>query len=169
MDKHILFKVALGRMLCAVARRLATHLLSRTRLPLNQRIREHYSAHIFEAYVRLDLPTFEDPLVRQQLEAAWGRGRPWLGMLSNSFQKFFATTVSLVSQLSVLRSVLRGQRDGLLIACLSFCTPLLNWMRLQRFSMRGGTSTSAVYVSISGLTDILNTQFGLRRAGTKDT
>ena len=151
MDKQFLFRVAMGRMVCALVRRLATHLLSRTKLPLDQRIKAHYSAHIFEAYVRLDLPTFEDPLVRRQLEAAWGTRSSVAWDAIQLVTEAFSTTVSLVSQLSVLRTVLRGQRDGLLIACLSFCSPLLSWMRIQRFFMRGGTCISRTVARSSNI------------------
>ena len=105
---------------------------------LDQRIKAHYSSHIFEAYARLDLPTFEDPMVQRQLEAAAG-GRTsvaWdtVQMLSNTFSHL----IRLVSEVTVLINVLRDQRDGTLIALLSFIPPCLQWLRIQQYAPRGG-------------------------------
>ena len=137
VDKAVLTRVAVGRIIIAVEKRLVNYVKSRTMVILDRRIKAHYAGHIFEAYARLDLPTFEDPLVRRQLEAATGghTSVAWdtVQMLANTLSHF----VQLVSQVSVLLSVLRGQRDGTMIALLSFISPLLQWMRFQKFASHG--------------------------------
>ena len=72
VDKGVLTRVADGRMTVAIIMRLINHVKSRTMTLLDQRIKAHYSGHIFEAYARLDLHTFEDRIVRHQLDAAAG-------------------------------------------------------------------------------------------------
>ncbi|KAL5535096.1 hypothetical protein ACEPAF_3189 [Sanghuangporus sanghuang] len=154
VDTTVLTRVAVGRMTVAIVKRLLNHVKSRTMTLLDQRIKAHYSGHIFEAYARLDLPTFEDPIVRRQLEAAEG-GRSsvaWdtVQMLANTFSH----VIQLVSQVSVLLSVLRGQRDGTLIAVLSFISPVFQWMRFQQFVSHGvwaATCRNNSYMRLQGL------------------
>ncbi|EJD04434.1 P-loop containing nucleoside triphosphate hydrolase protein [Fomitiporia mediterranea MF3/22] len=154
VDKAVLIRVAVGRMAVAVVKRLINHVKSRTMLILDQRIKAHYGGHIFEAYARLDLPTFEDPIVRRQLEGAAG-GRTsvaWdtVQMLANTVSH----VIQLVSQVSVLLNVLRGHQDGTLIALLSFISPLLQWMRFQQYIFRGAwaaTCRNDDYIRIQGL------------------
>ncbi|KAF9242362.1 P-loop containing nucleoside triphosphate hydrolase protein [Melanogaster broomeanus] len=46
-------------------------LQNRISLPLNLEIKQFYSSYVFHAMARLDVPTFEDPAVKRQLESAW--------------------------------------------------------------------------------------------------
>lgn len=157
MDKAVLTRVAIGRIAVAIVKRLMNHMKSRTMTILDRRIKAHYAGHIFEAYARLDLPTFEDPVVRRQLEAATGGHTSvvWdtVQMLANTLSHF----VQLVSQVSVLLSVLRGQRDGTMIALLSLISPLLQWMRFQKFASHGGNTS---FLFPCSTTKLSNVKFG---------
>ncbi|KAH8120695.1 P-loop containing nucleoside triphosphate hydrolase protein [Phellopilus nigrolimitatus] len=154
VDKTLLTRVAAARMAVAIMKRLLQHIKSRIMTVLDQRIRAHYAGHIFEAYARLDVPTFEDPFVRRQLESTAG-GRTsvaWdtVQMLANTF----STILLLVSQVSVLLKVLQDQRDGTIIALLSFISPLLQWMRLQQYGSRGvwaATCRDNIYMKLQGI------------------
>lgn len=131
-------RVATARIAIAVARRIVNHVKSRSSTILDQRIKLYYASHIFEAYSRLDLPTFEDPLVQRQLETAAG-GRTTVAW--NTVQviaNIASSVILLISQLSVLYGLLKDQRDGLMIAVVSFISPVLQWIRWQEFSLRGG-------------------------------
>lgn len=125
-------------MFVAVIKRGLQHAKSRIMDPLDRRIKAHYAAHIFEAYVRLDVPTFEDPVVRRQLESilnsrtsvAWDT----VQLIANTA----STMLLLVSQISVLAGVLKYQKDGTLIATLSFLPSLLQWMQMSQYGSHGG-------------------------------
>jgi ABC-type multidrug transport system fused ATPase/permease subunit len=129
IDSHLLIRVAAGRFLCQAATRISRHVKSRLAHPLNSRIKQYYSVHTFRAMARLDAPTFDDPAVQRQLEdslspnsrstIAWDAVTTALHIL--------ATLIQLTSQLSVLISVLRHQRDGPLLALLSFAHSLYEW------------------------------------------
>ena len=129
IDTRLLIRVAAGRFLCQAATRISRHAKSRLTHPLNSRIKQYYSVHTFRAIARLDAPTFDDSAVQRQLEEslspnsrstiAWDAVTTVLHIL--------ATLIQLTSQLSVLISVLRHQRDGPLLALLSFAHSLYEW------------------------------------------
>lgn len=141
VNTTLLIQVAGGRVACTIITRILRYCTGRVQLPLNKRIKQHYSAHIFHAMARLDSPTFDDPAIQRQMEAAWSTsGRSsvcWdtvemaLGVMS--------TLIRLFSQVSVLVAVLRDQRDGPLLAVLSFAESVFQWMSARRrFTDSGG-------------------------------
>lgn len=139
VDKALLARVASARFAVSVARRLLNHMKSRFSETLEKRIRAHYSGYTFEAYARVDVPTFDDPIIQRQLdEVAGGRTSvAWesLQMLTD----LVANIIQLASQVSVLLAVLKEQRDGVGIALLSLLPAIMRYMRFQKFFMRGGT------------------------------
>lgn len=139
VDSALLIRIATARVIVAIMTRLARHVKARTTDPLDKRIRAYYATHIFEAYIRLDVPTFDDPLVRRRLESAWtGRSSvAWdaLQLISNTI----SIVLSLISQVSVLIGVLREQHDGGLIAILSFISPALEWIQFQHYESQRGS------------------------------
>lgn len=91
---------------------------------------------------RLDVPTFEDPAVRRQLEATWTTS----GQSSVCWETIqmasgvASTLIRLISQVSVLISVLKNQRDGPLLTILSFGDSVFQWASARRrFIDTGGT------------------------------
>jgi len=130
VDKELLFTVAGGRIACTFAARLLGHCKDRVQTPLNKRIKQHYSTHIFRAMARLDVPTFDDPAVQRQMESAWsttGRSSVCWDTIQMA-SGIVSTLMRLVSQVSVLTSVLHNQRDGwvLKMCQLSANTHVLN-------------------------------------------
>jgi hypothetical protein len=94
--------------------RLLSYCKDRVQNPLNKRIKQHYSTHIFRAMARLDVPTFEDPAIQRQMESAWsssGRSSVCWDTIQMA-SAIMSTTMRLFSQISVLVSVLHSQRDG---------------------------------------------------------
>jgi hypothetical protein len=137
VDTDLLLRVAAGHAICALMKRFLSLLKGRISEPLNKRIRAFFGVYIFEAYARLDAPTYDDPVVQQQLDAARygysGNGRSsvaWdaVQMLVNTATTF----LSLVAQVGVLLNVLKGQRDGTLLAVLSFLPPMMQWLHMQQ-------------------------------------
>ena len=139
VDKDVLLHVATGRVACTIAERLLQYAKFRISTPLNLAIKQYYSTHIFHAMARLDLPTFEDPAVQRQLESAWSTS--WRSSVAwdtvQMVSSVLMSTIRLLSQLSVLVSVLRHQRDGTLLAVLSFSQSLFQW-----FSGKNSTFSS---------------------------
>lgn len=96
--------------------------------PLNARIKQYYTVHMFSVLARLDVPTYDDPLVQRQLEQAFPSNsrqtviwRTVVGVINMG-----STAIMLLSQLSVLSNVLKNQQDGTLIAILSFSHSILS-------------------------------------------
>ncbi|KAG8220222.1 P-loop containing nucleoside triphosphate hydrolase protein [Butyriboletus roseoflavus] len=156
VDRDILLHVAAGRVACTIAERLLQYSKYHISHPLNLAIKQFYSTHIFHAMARLDLPTFEDPAVQRQLESAWSTSWkssvPWdtIQMTSNVLM----TAIRLLSQVSVLITVLRRQQDGTLLALLSFSQSLFQWFsgRHSEFSslVWAATTKDENYVRMQG-------------------
>ncbi|KAI6137034.1 P-loop containing nucleoside triphosphate hydrolase protein [Pisolithus sp. B1] len=162
VDKDILLRVAAGRMACIVAERILHYCRSRITVPLNRSIKQYYSAHIFQAMARLDLPTFEDPAVQRQLESAWTTS--WRSSIAwetiEITTNMFMTFIRLLSQLSVLISILRDQRDGPLLAILSFSQSLFQWSSMREFSLNplvwAATTKNQDYIRMQGYKHVVD-------------
>lgn len=121
VDRHLLIQVAASRLLCAAINRLLLHAQSRLYTPLNERIRQHYAVQTFRARARLDVPTYADSAIQRQLDNSSTSSRTsiaWNNVLTTLH--LMSTGIELVSQFSVLLNMLRDQRDGPLLATLSF-------------------------------------------------
>ncbi|KAN0101039.1 P-loop containing nucleoside triphosphate hydrolase protein [Tylopilus felleus] len=157
VDKNVLLNVAVGRVACAIVERLLQYSKYRVSYQLNIAIKEYYSHHIFHAMARLDLPTFEDPAIQRQLESAWSTS--WRSSVAwdtiRVVSSILATVIRLLSQVSVLISVLRHQQDGPLLALLSFSQSLFHWLsgRVSRGPMSlvwAATTTNDDYIRMQG-------------------
>lgn len=141
VNTNILFQIAAGRLACSLVARLLRYGKKRVAVPLNDRIKKYYSVHIFHAMVRLDVPTFDDDAVQQQLEQSFSpnsRSSIAWDTVVMAIQ-IYSTALQLISQVSVLAGVLRGQRDGFLFATLSFSYAFFRWSSTERSTpMRSG-------------------------------
>ncbi|KXN84813.1 Putative multidrug export ATP-binding/permease protein YgaD [Leucoagaricus sp. SymC.cos] len=130
-------------------------------LPRNTRT-EYYSVHMFHAMARLDLPTFDDPKVQRQLESSF----PTSSRSSIAWDTvtmilhIMTTAIQLVSQLSVLVRVLNNQRDGPLLALLSFAEALFQRSAIREpFFHRGvwaATTRDVDYIRNEGLKRVVH-------------
>lgn len=134
VDKNLLIRVASGRVACTIASRVINHYQNKVQIPLNKRIKQYYSTHIFHSMARLDVPTFDDPAVQRQLESAWSTsGRSsvcWETV--QMFSGVISTLIRLFSQVSVLVTVLHDQRDGALLTILSFGESIFQWVSARK-------------------------------------
>ncbi|VDB88528.1 unnamed protein product [Peniophora sp. CBMAI 1063] len=124
VDKAELFRIASGRVACAVATLVVSHINNTVSRRLNGRIKRFYSVHTFHALARLDVPTFDDPVVSRQIDSvlpdggAGGRRTiPWSAI--SSVANLGSTLIHVLSQSAVLVGVLRRQRDGPLLAAIA--------------------------------------------------
>lgn len=165
MDKDLLFRVAAGRFTCSVLTRLLRFGKQKIAIPLNSRIKHFYSVHIFHAMARLDVPTFDDTAVQRQLEQSFPPDSrssvAWDTVVVTLH--IFSTVLQLISQLSVLNGVLRGQRDGLLLAVLSFSHTLFFWSFEAKPYLSGGA-----IITLLGSFLLLNTISEVWAATTKN-
>ncbi|KAJ7222601.1 P-loop containing nucleoside triphosphate hydrolase protein, partial [Mycena pura] len=104
VDRHVLFKVAASRLICSAVSRLLRFGEGLLYRPLNERILRHYAVQSFRARARLDVPTYSDSAILRQLDNS-----------STSSRTSVAWT-----NFSVLVNMLGAQRDGPLLATLSF-------------------------------------------------
>ncbi|OBZ79057.1 hypothetical protein A0H81_00110 [Grifola frondosa] len=134
VDKELLLRISLARIACT------------------------YSIHLFHARARLDLPTFEDTAVQRQLEDAStssGHGLAWDTLQMGIH--IMSAAVQVVSQVGVLGSVLSGQRDGFLLAIISFSASAFDW-----FNTYGAFSGAGVWAATTKNKDFIQMQ-GLKR------
>ncbi|KAI3619668.1 abc transporter related protein [Moniliophthora roreri] len=92
-----------------------------------------YSVRIFRTIARLDVPTFDDAGIQRQFEQVFaGDSRSSVAWeVIRMAINISTTTIQLLSQLSVLATVLKGQRDGTLLALLCFSRSLFDWVQYQ--------------------------------------
>ncbi|KAF8554561.1 P-loop containing nucleoside triphosphate hydrolase protein [Imleria badia] len=155
VDTNVLLHVAAGRVVCTIVERLLQYSKYHISHPLNMTIKRFYSTHIFHAMARLDVPTFEDPAIQRQLEAAWSVS--WRSSVAwdtvRMSSSVLSTVIRLLSQLSVLVTVLRHQQDGPLLALLSFSQSLFQW-----FSGRHFVNNSLVWAATTTDDDFIRMQ-----------
>ncbi|KAH9891326.1 P-loop containing nucleoside triphosphate hydrolase protein [Cubamyces lactineus] len=160
VDKDLLFRVCLGRIACTLGRRLLNYARQELRGPLSRRLKQRYSLHLFHARARLDLPTFEDPLVQRQLEDASSTSGSiaWDTLVMAS--GIVSTAIQVVSQVSVLARVLGAQQDGVLLAILSFSSSLSDWVTrwnvLANRQVWAATTKDKDYIRMVGLKHVVN-------------
>ncbi|KII86507.1 hypothetical protein PLICRDRAFT_44105 [Plicaturopsis crispa FD-325 SS-3] len=161
VDAGSLLRIASGRVACGLVKRILLYCRNSLATPLNVRIKQHYSVHIFHAMARLDLPTFEDPAVQRQLEAASsGRHRNSVAWDTVEMITGIGTNViRLASQLGVLASVLQSQRDGIPLAFLSFSLRIFDWMNTSKSFFSPGvfaaTTRNDDYVRMQGMKHVV--------------
>jgi hypothetical protein len=140
VERDMLFQVAAGRIGSTILHRILQYLKSRVTWPLTNKIKKHYSVHIFRAMARLDVPTFDDPVVQGQLESAWStrHGSSTVAWdVVTTCCRCISMVFQLASQISVLIRVLGGQRDGPLLAFLSFGQTTFDWISRNNASKGG--------------------------------
>jgi hypothetical protein len=123
VDTTHLIRIAGGRVLCAASDKILESASWKVATALNGRIRRFYSAHIFHSVARLDVPTWDDPVVYAQIDTVIPKDSNTIAWAAIAcLMQTASTLVTLFSQTAVLIGVLREQRDGLLLALLSFAS-----------------------------------------------
>ncbi|KAF9478549.1 P-loop containing nucleoside triphosphate hydrolase protein [Pholiota conissans] len=157
VDPHALAHVSTVLVLASAATRLLAHLKDRIAGPLHLRIKNYYAVHIFHAIARLDVPTFDDPAVTRQLERAFPPHSSNIAFraLSASFS-LFSHLLQLLSQLSVLLTVLSDNPDAPLLAILCCSTAYFQFSRDSQ-------SLQSVWLATTTNSDFIKSE-GLKRA-----
>ncbi|KAJ3931351.1 MAG: P-loop containing nucleoside triphosphate hydrolase protein [Lentinula lateritia] len=165
VDRQLLFRVASSRVACSIADLILQHMSKRISRPLNARIKQYYTVHMFSVLARLDVPTYDDPLVQRQLEQAFPSNsrqtviwRTVVGVINMG-----STAIMLLSQLSVLSNVLKNQQDGTLIAILSFSHSILSSSSDTQSLFTRGNDICTVWAATTHNADFIKLS-GLRKA-----
>ena len=172
VDKAQLFRIATGRVVCAIVNLLAGKIYFYITQQLSGRIERHYSVHTFHALARLDVPTFTDPVVSQQLNAVIpDRARtmaPWSAI--SAAVGLASLLVHIFSECIVLIGVLRHQPDRALLAGIMVFNHFLAIMSRSRSSQnRFGVSLpqSGVWAATTRDEDYLRME-GFKRVVADD-
>lgn len=141
LDKVLLMRVTTGLISVKIASRLLSHAKMRVEYPIQMRLKQFYSVHLFNARARLDVPTFDDEAIQRQLDTTnlrHGQSVAWT-TLSMLFS-LASALIRLVSQVSIVWQVLRNQPDGPLLAALSLIQSLSDVIQWQASVniLRGG-------------------------------
>ncbi|EIN13242.1 P-loop containing nucleoside triphosphate hydrolase protein [Punctularia strigosozonata HHB-11173 SS5] len=155
VDRKLLFRIAAGRILCAIGKGFLHHLRMRVTIPLQSIIKQHYSVHVFHHMARLDVPTFEDPAVYNQFRTVWPKRGSVAFETMKTLVDVGSQVVQFISQFSVLMNVLRDQPDAMLTTVLTFIPIAMEFAAFPSLWSRGATWAATVrnehFVRATGL------------------
>ena len=141
IDTQHLLLICAGRLACTLSQIALKNLEIKAENTLSARIRRQFSQHHFRAHARLDLPTYARTDVQSALEAStddyFGRTVVWQTLRRT--MEVVRAAAQLAAEAVVLVDVLKGQRDGLLLAGVTMVAetvPLL--AHLEIFSVATG-------------------------------
>lgn len=124
----------------SVAQQFLFHKKLQVGKALGNRIRTRYLGRTFEARARLDVLSHNDPIIRRQLISVNDPGGSAWGSLQTLIE-LFSTIVLLVSQVSVLFTILSEHNDGFVIAAIISFSQLMLYCAYSRDSDGGSTYT----------------------------
>ncbi|KDQ19827.1 hypothetical protein BOTBODRAFT_62228 [Botryobasidium botryosum FD-172 SS1] len=114
VDKEKLIYIVGVQAICPVATNLCNSFTSRYEPVLRRRINKNFDEHLLQARLRLDLPTYEDPVVQARLEACSDRLGAMGWNVFNDILEWFSRILSFTSQVSVVAKLLHDQQSGFL-------------------------------------------------------
>ncbi|KAF9650307.1 P-loop containing nucleoside triphosphate hydrolase protein [Thelephora ganbajun] len=115
LDEKLLIFASIGRMCCAIAETFLDSWEEKLQIPLDLLIKEHFDKEIFSVSVDLDVPTYNDKIVKRRLDgvSAGSDGGSSIAWESISvILSLFSSVTRLVTELGVLAKVAGSQQDG---------------------------------------------------------
>ncbi|KAG2157770.1 P-loop containing nucleoside triphosphate hydrolase protein [Suillus bovinus] len=156
VDTTVLVHFAAARLICTVAMRFLEYSLARITPPLRLYIKHFHTERMFHSAVRLDLPEFQtlsQTTALQNLEYDLPSVLIWETI--QSLTDIAVIFIRLLSQLSVLSTVMWKQQDGLLLVVLSALQYILPWANTGKAVVRSlvwaATTTNEDFVHMQGL------------------
>ncbi|KDQ19843.1 hypothetical protein BOTBODRAFT_142532 [Botryobasidium botryosum FD-172 SS1] len=120
VDKERLLCVLMAQAICSAVDNMCAHFIRRNGRKLQRRVEKVFDRHLFHARIRLDVPTFEDPVVQGRLNACYNFSGSMGWAIFEEVLSSAVETVNLVSRVSVVAQQLRDQQGGILtIICFS--------------------------------------------------
>ncbi|KAG0703054.1 P-loop containing nucleoside triphosphate hydrolase protein, partial [Suillus ampliporus] len=156
VDATVLVHVAVGHLMCKVTTRLLRYALRLIVAPMRMSIKQFYDGHMLHSMVRLDVPTIADSAVQRQLMrlSYWNIA---LGVIEESTSTVMMI-ISMLSQLSVLFTVLQNHQDGPLLMILGFAQSMILRYTVGKevHKVWAATTTNKDYIRMQGLKDLGN-------------
>lgn len=145
-----------GRVACSLAQCVLERVDGWLYLAFDDFVKRHYSRFAFEHIARIDVPTFMDPSVSQQLDAVSLRyGFCSVGRTLDSLLRSGCNIIVLFTQVSVLVSILREQGMGTTLGFLTCLCHLvvcaLTQAELSNSSLEGLGLSNPCYLVASHL------------------
>ena len=126
LDRRRLVRLMFGRVACSLVQCVLERVDGWLYLAFDDLVKRHYSLFAFKHVARIDVPTFMDPLVSQQLDAVSLRyGFCTAGRTLDNLLRSGCSIIVLCTQVSVLAGILREQGMG---TTLGFLTCLAIWL-----------------------------------------
>ncbi|THH30401.1 hypothetical protein EUX98_g3800 [Antrodiella citrinella] len=162
VNKTLLMQITVGLVVIKIVHKIIEHARNFIYYPLSSRLRQYYSLHLFHARARLDVPTFDDEAVQRQLHAVsqvQGNSVAWSTI--DAISSLASLTLSIVTQASVLWSVLKDQPDGLLLAALTTLHTMSDMFQWQRSAgilhgVWAATTKDHDFIQLQGLKRIVS-------------
>lgn len=149
VDTDHLIRIAAGRVLCAAVEQILESASWKVSTALNGRIKRFYSPHIFHSVARLDVPTWDEPVVSAQIEAVMPKDSKTIAWAAiTSLVQTGSTFVRLFSQTVILMGILREQKDGLLLPLLSFASDAFTCLNFNFAGDFGGGKRLSLLLSL---------------------
>jgi hypothetical protein len=148
LDEKLLIQLTCGRVVCSLVQSLLERIDGWLYLDFDDFVKRHYSNYAFKHIARIDLPTFMDPSVSQQLDAVSLRyGFCSVGRTLDSLLHSGCSILVLFTQVGVLVTILREQGISStlsLLTCLChLAVCIFSQMELANSSLEGLCQFSA--------------------------
>lgn len=121
-DKELLIFASIGRICCTMAAAFLGYWELKLQAPLDLLIKEHFDKEVFGVMVDLDVPTYDDGVVKHRLqdvtEQAQGPHGPY-GVVWRSLSvilNLLSSATRLVTEVGLLAKVVSSQEDGITFA-----------------------------------------------------
>ena len=133
VDTKRLLLICAGRVVCAIANKLLNNAHTKINTRISARVSRSYALRSFSAHAKLDLPTSERRDVKHQImrlstSELFGMSAVWQPVATAC--NMLGASLQLGAQSFVLLNVLRGQRNGALLACLTLVAEMMPIFRL---------------------------------------
>ncbi|KAI0319022.1 P-loop containing nucleoside triphosphate hydrolase protein [Amylostereum chailletii] len=135
VDEQWLIQIACGRIVAYLVQGMAEQVKNTLHIALRYRISRHYAVHILRASARIDVPTFNDPLMSSQRAFLSGGGDSEY-MLTTAVPQvlnLFSMGLRLSSEIVVLVDAVWKKVDGPLLVGVSIIQYILPALFAQRW------------------------------------
>ncbi|KAI0257854.1 P-loop containing nucleoside triphosphate hydrolase protein [Gloeopeniophorella convolvens] len=165
LDKTKVVLLACGRVACSLAHCLLERADGWLYLAFDDFVKRYYAQYAFEHIARVDLPTFMDPLVSQQLNAVSLRyGFCSVGRTIDNLLRSGCNVFVLFAQVSVLLTILHEQRIGVVLSLATcFChlvICILSQKEISHSNLDGlsyaATTRNQDYIKSEGLKQLVS-------------
>ena len=120
LDEKLLMFASMGRICCKLSEAVLKYWEEQLRVSLDLLVKEHIDKVVVNVRASLDVPTFDDRVVKGALEGATGESGgctvAWRSL--SAVIILFTSAARLVTEFGVLAKVIGSQQDGIYFAIL---------------------------------------------------